>query len=174
MSKAMREAIVDYVASTLEGTDSAVVVDSSRMTVAETEEFRSKLRDEDVHLFFLRNRLARIAFDKIGIGPLGQVLDGPSAIAFGGEGAIGISKLVVDETRKVWSLGSRGGIIDGEVLDRDGVIELSKLPGKKGLQSMVLVAMFGPVSDFAASMDNLLTEMHGLIEALHDKREKEG
>ena len=34
---------------------------------------------------------------------------------------------------------------------------------------MVLQGFFGPVSGFAKNMDDLLTEMHGLIGALEEK-----
>ncbi|MEZ6195978.1 MAG: hypothetical protein R3F20_09655 [Planctomycetota bacterium] len=62
-----------------------------------------------------------------------------------------------------------GGIMEGEVLDASAVEKISNLPGKKELQSMVLQGMFGPVSDFAKAMDDLFTEMHGLVEALEKK-----
>ena len=58
----------------------------------------------------------------------------------------------------------------GEVIDEDGVEVLSKTPGRKELQAMVMQGFFGPVSDFAKSMDDLLTEVHGLVEALHSKQ----
>ena len=114
--------------------------------------------------------LAAIAFEKVGLKGLEAVLDGPAAMAFGGEGAIAISKLVVGHAKDVKNLEILGGILDGEVLDGEGIERISKLPGRKELQAMVLAGFFGPVSEFHASMGNLLTEVHGLIEALENDK----
>ena len=71
MSRAMKEAIVEHLARALDGHDSAVVVNAGRMTVAETEDLRTKLREQDVKLFYLRNRLARIALPQVGYMRIG-------------------------------------------------------------------------------------------------------
>ncbi|MEE9393757.1 MAG: 50S ribosomal protein L10 [Planctomycetota bacterium] len=170
MSKAMKTAIVDQVTRELSGHDSAVVFSAGRLTVLESEELRTKLREAGMSCLFLRNRLAAIAFKNAGMDGLETVLDGPAAVAYGGEeGAIAIAKVLMKEAKTLKNLEMLGGILDGEILDAAGVEKISMLPGKKELQSMVLQGMFGPVSDFAASMDDLLTEVQGLIGALEDK-----
>ena len=173
MSKAMKQAIVDQVSTLLEPHDSGVVMTAGTLTVHETEELRTKLRQDDVQVLFLRNRLAAVAFKQAGFEGLEEVLDGPCAMAFGGEGALPISKILVDVAKKNDKLKLLGGYMDGEVLDADGIKKLSQMPGKKELQSMVLQGMFGPVSDFCGSMNDLLTEVHGLVEAL-EKKQGEG
>lgn len=174
MSKAMKDAIVKQITETLEGHESAVFVNPGRMTVHETEHLRSRFRSEGVGFLHMRNRLAFVALDKVGMPGVDSVVSGPAGIAFGGEGAIAISKIVMEEAKNIENLEVLGGFMDGEVLDKDGVVQLSKMPGKKELQAMVLQGFFGPVSDFATSMDNLLTEVHGLIDALAEKGGAEG
>lgn len=169
MSKPMKNAIVDELTGKLQGHDSAVVFSAGKLTVHETEKLRNKLRAEGIQCLFLRNRLAAIAFERVGMKGLGGVVNGPTAVAFGGEGAIAIAKILTQEAKAVANLELRGGILEGEVLDPAGVARISTLPGKKELQAMVLHALFGPVSGFAASMNDLLTETHGLIAALEEK-----
>lgn len=170
MSKAMKAAIVDHLTGEFEGSESAIVVGAGKLTVEEAQNLRTIFREEEIRLVFVKNRLAQVALEKAGMGSLGEVLEGPSAIAVGGEGAIAISKIVVDQQKTMKNLTVLGGIIDGEILDESGVKELSKIPGKKELQAMVLHGFFGSVSDFSKSMDDLLTEVHGLVEALHTKQ----
>lgn len=170
MSKVMKAAIVDFLAGELEDADSAIVVGAGKLTVEEAQNLRNLFREEDIRFFFVKNRLARVALDRVGMGDLGNVLDGPSAIAVGGEGAIAISKIVMEQKKTMKTLQVLGGIMDGEIIDEDGVKVLSNIPGRKELQAMVMQGFFGPVSDFAKSMDDLLTEVHGLVEALHSKQ----
>lgn len=174
MSKAMKSAIVNQVVSTLDGHDSAVFVNPGRMTVHETEHLRTRFRNEGVQFLHLRNRLGFIALEKVGMPGCEAVVKGPAGIAFGGEGAIAISKIVVEEAKEIGNLEVLGGFMDGEVIDKDGVTQLSKMPGRKELQAMVLQSFFGPVSDMCAHMNNLLTEVHGLMEALEAKGGAEG
>lgn len=173
MSKSMKQAIVDQVARVLEPHDSAVVMTAGALTVEETEALRNKLRESDVRVLFLRNRLAAVAFKKVGFDGLEEVLEGSCALAYGGEGALPISKILVHEAKSNEKLKLLGGLMDGEVLDSEGIHQLSKMPGKKELQAMVLQGFFGPVSEFCSSMNNLLTEVHGLVEAL-EKKQGEG
>lgn len=173
MSKIMKAAIVDHLAGEFESAESAIVVGAGGLTVEEAQNLRNLFREEEIRLVFVKNRLARVALERVGMGPLGDVLDGASAIAVGGEGAIAISKIVIEQKKAMKRLRVLGGIIDGEVIDEAGVKTLSTMPGKKDLQAMTLQAFFGPVSDFAKSMDDLLTEVHGLVEALHEKQSGE-
>lgn len=174
MSKAMNAAIVDEFVRTFDGVDSAVVVNPGKLTVAESEQLRIRFRSEGIQFLHIRNKLAAVAFAKTGFTGLESILKGPAGIAFGGEGAIAISKIVVEEAKKIKNLSVVGGFIDGEVLDADGVDQLSRMPGRKELQSMVLQGLFGPVSDFHRAMGDLLTEVHGLIEALETKGGAQG
>jgi large subunit ribosomal protein L10 len=169
MSRAMKDAIVNEFVATFDGVDSAVVVNPGKLTVQESEQLRSRFRSEGIQFLHVRNKLAAVAFGKTGFSGLESILKGSAGIAFGGEGAIAISKIVIDETKKIKNLKVVGGFIDGELLDADGVDRLSKMPGRKELQSMVLQGLFGPVSDFHKAMGDLLTEVHGLIEALETK-----
>lgn len=170
MSRAMKQAIVDQVAREIEPHDSGIVLAAGTLTVHETEHLRSTLRKEEVQVLFLRNRLAAVAFKKSGFEGLEGVLDGPCALAFGGEGALPIAKLLSGEAKKNDKIRLLGGFMDGEVLDAEGVKVLSQMPGRKELQAMILQGFFGPVSEFCGSMNGLLTEVHGLIEALEAKQ----
>ncbi len=174
MSRAMKDAIVKQIAESLDGQESAVFVNPGRMTVHETEHLRSRFRAEGVEFLHMRNRLAFIALEKVGMPGVDSVVSGPAGIAYGGEGAIAISKIVMEEAKNIENLEVLGGFMDGTVLDKDGIVQLSRMPGRKELQAMVMQGFFGPVSDFASSMDNLLTEVHGLIESLADKGGAEG
>ncbi|MAB90150.1 MAG: 50S ribosomal protein L10 [Planctomycetes bacterium] len=171
MSKSLNAALIDGLARELEGVDSCVVVGASAMTVAEVSAFRTKLRGQDFRMRVVKNSLAKLAFEQVGMPGLDAVLDGPSAVIHGGEGCLAISKLVADEKRTAKDkLQIHGGFNEGEVVDSQGIDVLSKVPGRKELLAMCMGGFFGPVSNLSQSMDDLFTEMHGLLEALIDSK----
>lgn len=174
MTKAVNAAMISGLTQELSDVDSCVLVGCNGLTVAEASELRDTLREQDFRMRVVKNTLAKKSFDDAGLTGLGELLDGPSAVVFGGEGAIAISKVIVEESKKrKKKLTIHGGFSEGEVIDADGVDKLSKIPGKKELLSMIMSGLFGPVSGLAKNMDDLLTEIQGLIDALAEKN-KEG
>ena len=118
----------------------------------------------------VKNSLAKLSFEQVGLTGLGEVLQGPSAVIHGGEGALAISKVVVSTKEKAADkLQIHGGFNEGEVVDYQGIEALSTVPGRQELLAMCMGGLFGPVSNMAQNMDNLFTEMHGLLEALIEK-----
>src|SRR5438874_1715091 len=83
---------------------------------------QGKLRAQNFHMRVVKNTVASLAFEKGGMKGLGARLSGPSAVVFGGEGALAISKLVVAEARvNAKKLKIHGGYAEGEVLDAKGI-----------------------------------------------------
>ena len=175
MSRPVNEALVDSLVKDLEGIDSCVVIGTVGMTVAEVTDLRTKLRAKDLRMRVVKNTLARRSFEQRGLHGLGDRLTGPSAVVFGADGALTISKVIVEEKKaRKDKLVIHGAFSEGEVLDAAGVEALSRVPGRQELLGMVLGGLFGPVSGMAQNLDGLLTEMHGLITALSSKREEAG
>ena len=171
MSKALNKALIDGLATELEGIDSCVLVGTRGLTVEEVSDLRTKLREQDFRMRVVKNTLASISFGRTEMEGLGELLDGPSAIVFGGEGAGPLSKLLVAEAKvRKEKLVIHGGYSEGELLDAAGVDALSLAPSRTELLSMTMSAFFGPVSDLSAHMNGLFSEMHGLIEALETKQ----
>jgi large subunit ribosomal protein L10 len=143
------------------------------MSVQETVALRTKLRAQNFRMRVVKNTVANLTFDKGAMKGLGKRLSGPTAVIFGGDGALAISRLVVAEVKTNKKLKIHGGFAEGEVLDAKGIDSLSKVPSRPELLAMILGAFFGPVSDFSRSLDGLLTEIHGLIEALEKTKAPE-
>lgn len=174
MSKAVNAAMIDALASELGGHDSCVLIGCEALTVEESTKLRKKLRESSFRMRVVKNTLAVVAFEKAGMKGLGARLAGPSAVVFGGEGAGGIAKLVVSEVKTNKKLKIHGGFAEGEVLDPSGIDALSKAPSRPELLSMTLSALSGPLSDMSRNLEGLLSETHGLIEALEKKQAAAG
>jgi large subunit ribosomal protein L10 len=173
MAKMVNVGLLGTLERDLKDCESCVLVGFTGMTVAETVLLRSKLRAQNFRMRVVKNTVASVAFDKGRMKGLGARLTGPSAVIFGGEGALAISRLVVAEVNANKKLKIHGGYADGEVLDAKGIDTLSKVPSKPELLSMTLSAFFGPVSELSRSLEGLFTEMSGLIEALEKTKPAE-
>ena len=171
MSKMVNAALIDGLVRELEAVDSCVIVGPRNMSAADIRDFRTKLRSEKYRIRWVKNDLARVALERAGMPGAGAVFDGASAVVFGGDGALGASRVVLEEIKKYKDkLVVHGGYFEGETLDAAGIDSLSRTPSRQEILAMVLSGIAGPLSELGQSLGGLLTEVHGLVEALVEKR----
>ena len=80
-AKKEKQVVIDEIKAKLEGAQSAVVIDYMGTTVAEADAMRKKLREADVDYSVYKNTLMKRAIAGTEFEKLGDVMQGPSAIA---------------------------------------------------------------------------------------------
>jgi large subunit ribosomal protein L10 len=173
MSKRMKQLMAKELVDGFEGSDSCVVVGLGRMDVLAVTELRNRLRDEGLKLRVLKNRVALHALKDFGWDGMDDLLDGPSALAFGGEnGALAASKLLVDWHKKLPdTISIRGGVMDGRVLDEGNVRQLATIPDKPTLYSMIASGVAAPVTQIAVLVSEMVSGVARAVGALAEKSE---
>ena len=130
--------------------DGATIVISTSYTglpVTAMTELRRVLREKEVRYKVVKNTLAYIAADNAGQPELKEIIQGPSAIAFGyGEPTDPAKALsqFIRETRSPLQI--RGALLEGRVLDAAQVERLASLPSKDELVALLLSRMQSPIS----------------------------
>ncbi len=173
MSKIMKKGITGELKSAFSDLDGFVVVDTTGFTAHHAEEFRSELRNNGCRMLVIKNSLAKRALADVGFDGLDDQLKGQSAILFGEEGVIAVSKLLVPWRKKNKLLGIRGGFLDGQVIDRGEVDRISRIPDRPQLLSMLLSALQGPMRKLHHAVSDPARRFSALIEALAEKKKKE-
>ncbi|SUP52650.1 50S ribosomal protein L10 [Weissella viridescens] len=92
---ALKAQQVEEAADKFKQAASAIVVDVRGLTVAESTELRSALRQEGVQLQVIKNKVLTRAADAAGLSDLNDLFAGPSAVAFSNEDPIAL--LVFEE-----------------------------------------------------------------------------
>lgn len=130
---------------------SVVVVEYRGLTVSEISELRKQLREVDASLGVYKNTLVQKANDSLGHEELDQYLTGSNAYVFCSDVIAG-PKVLAKFAKKNKKLGIKAGLIEGTVMDADGVNEVAKLPGREGLISMFLSCLQAPIRSFACTV----------------------
>lgn len=175
MSKQLKNWLREDVKRRLGDERSVVVLRIGKFTVASANDLRGSLRKHGARMTVLRNRVARRAFDEVGLGEAGKLLSGTSAVAFGGrDGLPAVSRVVSEWTKKNKDAGVQilGGYMDGQLLTSPEVEVLAGLPGKPELLAMIASAVAAPMQTIASQVNEMLAGVARAVDAVREQKEK--
>jgi len=144
-----KAALVDEIASKLSQSRSTIIADYRGLTVAEVTELRKNLRASGVEFRVLKNTLTRRATEQSQTQLLDVYLKGPTAVAFGVSDLVAPAKVLIDFAVKHKSLEIKGGLVEGRLINAEGVKSLASLPSRDGLLSMLLSVLQAPMRNLA-------------------------
>ena len=155
-----KQALVDELAQKLNGAVAGVIVEYKGISVADDTLLRRKLREAGVDYSVVKNTMLRRAADKAGLEGLDDILKGTTALAVSAEDPVAAAKILCEQAKKDENFKVKAGFLDGAVIDVARVTELSKLPSREGLISMLLSMLTGPVRGLAVAL-NAIAEKQG-------------
>jgi large subunit ribosomal protein L10 len=127
--------------------DAAVVVVTRNLglTVAQSTDLRSKMRDAGAHYKVAKNRLAKIALTDTQYSSLSDLLTGPTALATSGD-PVAAAKVAVEFAKTNDKLEIVGGAMGDTVLDVEGVKALASLPSLDELRAKLIGLVQAPAT----------------------------
>src|SRR5499427_9985482 len=155
MANAEKVAAVAELKERFETSTGAVLANYRGLTVAQLAELRRALNG---HASFavVKNTLTKIAATEAGVaGQLGDLLVGPSAIAFVQGDVVEAAKGLRDFSRANPFLVIKGGVLDGKVMTPDEIVKLADLESREVLLAKLAGAMKASMSGAAATFNAL-------------------
>jgi large subunit ribosomal protein L10 len=166
MLKQEKERVVADLVERLRTSDTLIVADYRGLTMPEIDGVRTEVLKHGARFTVVKNTLTKRAAEEAGVPELVEFLDGPTAIAFVGDGdMVGVAKALNDTARQTKILTVRGGILEGKTMTAEQVRELASLPPADVLRGQVLGAIVAPLNAIAALINTPLQNLVGLIDA---------
>ena len=166
MLKQEKERVVADLVERLRASDTLIVADYRGLTMPEIDGVRTEVLKHGARFTVVKNTLTKRAAEEAGVPELVEFLDGPTAIAFVGDGdMVGVAKALNDTARQTKILTIRGGILEGKTMTAEQVRELASLPPADVLRGQVLGAIVAPLNAIAALINAPLQNFVGLIDA---------
>ena len=166
MLKQEKERVVADLVERLRASDTLIVADYRGLTMPEIDGVRTEVLKHGARFTVVKNTLTKRAAEEAGVPELVEFLDGPTAIAFVGDGdMVGVAKALNDTARQTKILTVRGGILEGKTMTAEQVRELASLPPADVLRGQVLGAIVAPLNAIAALINAPLQNLVGLIDA---------
>lgn len=127
------------------------------LSVADVNDFRSKLAEANLRMQVVKGTLARRALESHGMQVQDQLFIGPSAlIVADGEtdgAAIAAARVLEDWAKGGHELPAvKGGVLEGEVLGPDQAKSLAKLPTRAEMQSIISGQIIAPAAKLSGQL----------------------
>ncbi len=141
-----------------------VLADYRGLTVEQDTELRNALRAAGVEYRVVKNTLTSFAMKENGLEGLDPYLNGPTAMALSSTDAVAPAKVLSEFAKKFEKLELKVGVVEGKVIDIDGIKALAELPSREVLIAKVLGGFNAPISGFVNVLNG---NMRGLVVALN-------
>ncbi|MPL68221.1 50S ribosomal protein L10 [bioreactor metagenome] len=168
-----KQAVVEDLKEKLSNTKGAVFTNYRGLNVAQDTKLRRKLREAGVEYRVVKNTMMRIAAKEAGLVGLEESLEGPTAIAISYTDPVAPAKIVSEfvKENKLQVLEVKAGLVEGKVIDAEGVKALASLPPREVLIAKALGSMQAPIVGLVNVLQGSIRNLVYALDAVRQQKE---
>jgi large subunit ribosomal protein L10 len=148
MDRAQKAEFVAELNRTFSEVGVVVVTRNLGLSVAQSTDLRSKMRDAGASYKVAKNRLAKLALKDTQYAGLEEYLVGPTALAWSAD-PVAAAKAAVDFAKSNDKLEIVGGSMGGQLLDANGIKALAAMPSLDQLRGTLVGLINAPATKIA-------------------------
>lgn len=170
-NRKLKEKKVELLKEDLSGAKIVVLTSYRGLTVAQMNKLRRSLQGEGIKYKVVKNTLTRIAANELGLEEINTYMEGPVAIAYGYDDPVTPVKLLVSFAKENEQLVLKGGLLERQLLDEQGLKSLSQLPNREVLLARTLGCFQAPLSGMLNVLQGNLRGLVYVLQAVKEKQE---
>jgi large subunit ribosomal protein L10 len=159
-----KKKVVQELTDKVKSAQSIVLADYRGLTVEQDTALRNALRAAGVEYKVVKNTLTSLAMKENGLEGLDTFLNGPTAMALSSTDVVAPAKVLAEYAKKFEKLELKVGVVEGKIIDVEGVKALAELPSKEVLIAKVLGSFNAPISGLVNVLNG---NVRGLVVALN-------
>ena len=145
MNKEQKKNYIADMIAKFEDSKAIMVTHYQGLTMPQLDELRAKMREHGIIFKITKNRITKLALEKTKCKDLSDLFTGPTAVAFG-EDAILSARVLSKFAKDNENLKLIGGIMDNEVLDQAGVLNVANMPTLDEARANIIGILNAPAS----------------------------
>lgn len=166
---------VEKIKDLIESCSVAISADHSGMGVEAMNHLRRSMREDNVVLKVVKNRLTYIAADNANSPLIKEIVQGPTALAFGFEDPVAPARALAQfMMNNRTTLSIRGGVLGDQILSEDEVSRLAALPPKDQLIGHVMGQILAPITSLAFVLSAPTAGLARVLQRIVDERKANG
>lgn len=148
MKREEKSDLVSSLHSSLKEANGVFVIENKGLTVKELEGMRNELRGIVSIFKVVKNRLMKLALKDTDFEPVSDLMKRPTAVAVATD-ALAVTKVLAKYADMYPKIEIVGGKMDADLLDSNGVVQLSKLPSLLEIRATIARIVIEPASRLA-------------------------
>lgn len=172
MANPSKVAAVEELVDKFQRGQGIILTDYRGLNVKDMTELRKQLREVGVEFKVVKNTLALRAAQQLNIEGVDDMFVGPTAVAIGYDDPVSAAKVISEFAKTHEALEVKGGVLEGRVIDVDGVKALADLPTREELLAQVLRGMQSPITGLAGVLQGTLRKLVYALEAVRQKKDE--
>lgn len=152
-----KEIVVKQIEVTLKKAHSLFVANYSGLKVSNLENLRHELKDVESEAKIYKNRLLKLAANKLGLQELSQHLQGPNIFVFGFSEDNKLAKILHKFSQKNPAFVLKGGLWENEIISAEEIVKVANLPSYEEAIAILAFSVLNPLQRLGLSL-KLLAE----------------
>jgi large subunit ribosomal protein L10 len=174
MNREQKTATIEEIAAQIEGAEAIFAIDYRGISVPQAAELRAKLRDADASFRVVKNRLTKLAAEKVGEDRLAELLEGPTALTFVRGDTAQAAKTITNFNREHEVLAFKGGFMEGLGLDEDKFKSIARLPSRDVLNGQFAGVVASPLTGLVRGLGSMIGGLASQLQQLQTQKEEQG
>ena len=172
MPNILNKMIKEELATLFDEASSCVFVDFDGIDVSGVSELRSTLTKNDINMQVVKTSLARLVLQEQNRTGYDDLFNGQTAVIWGGDSIVQVSKTISDFAKKNKKLKIKGGFLNSETITGKDVQKLTTVPDTPDLLAGLAGLFIAPLRDICGGINSLLAGISYAIDAVREKVEK--
>ena len=169
-TKAFKNEKIEHFKKQFENAKVAVVTDYRGFSVEEITKLRRELQKNDADFTVTKNTLCKIASKGTDFEAVGELLEGPTAIAFGFGDEVSAAKVVAKFIKEAKKGEITGAVLEGKVLNAQEAQQLAKMPSREELYAKILGSINSPASGLVFGINGVMAALTRAVAAVRDQK----
>ena len=162
MKRSEKKEFVQKLKEEIDTSSSVIVTHYSGLTVDESDQLRSEMRNNGAKFKVTKNRLTKLALRQTQFKDLADLFIGPTAIAYSDD-PVAPAKVAASFEKKLEKFKIIGGGYDGEMIDIEKINFLATLPSMDELRGKILGLISAPAQKIASIVKEPAGQMIRLV-----------
>jgi len=148
-----------------------ILTDYKGLDVEKISKLRRKLNESEIEYKVVKNSLLVKASEDTDVALIKDNFKGPSAVVLSYNDPVAPAKILTEFAGEHEALEIKIGVMNGHVLDLSAIKELSSLPSREVLLSMVLSAMNGVPTSLVRALNDIPRRLLNVLQAIKEQKE---